>query len=140
MFSIHCFNALQKDQKCIDLEVSYYMVCETKIESNEIQIEPNDLSSRKKRLAGDECTQFDRTIVNQNLPYRMNQQISTDPSVTPNLFHSFGMERQYNKRCWYVQHYRRRCGHLKYHRSITPDECKEKCLREKIFLSSYLRK
>ena len=112
------------------------MICETKIESSETQMELNDFKSRKKRFARDKCSQFDRKIENQGLPYRMNQQISTDPSVTPDLLHSFGMERQYNKTCWYVELYRRRCGHLKYYRteSITADECKEKCLRKRNFM------
>jgi len=133
MLSIHCFNALQKNNKCIDLEVSYYMICETKIESNDIQMESNNLYLRKKRLARNECSQFDREIVNTDLPYRLNQQISTDPSVTPDLLQSFGLHRQYNKTCWYTQLYRRRCGHLKYYqsRSLTAEECKEKCLRTK---------
>ena len=131
LFSIHCFNAIQKDKKCIDLEVSYYMVCKTAVESSSKRMSKH-LDTRQTRQSADKCSQFQRKIMHPDLPYRMNQPISTDPGVTPELLHSFGMKRLYNKTCWYVPIYSRRCGHLSYYYSITATECKDHCLKNRL--------
>ena len=114
------------------------MTCETEIKSSSDQIESNSIKSRKKRMSENKCSQFERKIMNPNLPYRMNQKISTDPIVTPDLLQDFGMKRLYNKTCSFVQIYKRRCGDFRRYREISPDECMKKCLENrKCYTSQY---
>lgn len=98
------------------------MKCETEVVKNEI--EP---ISRKRRNYEMICPE---SASNENLPYRINEEIIAEPEVTPELIESFGMSRLYNKTCSYVQLYRRRCGHFKYYRSMsmTAEKCRNKCL------------
>ena len=122
ILSVHCFNALQEDQKCIDLEVSYYMRCETKVR-------PSKLHTQNKRQNNQlSCPKLESTHI--TLPYRMNANISSEPIVNDEILDDFGMIRLYNKTCSYSTFYRRRCGHMKYYRttSMTADECLKKCL------------
>lgn len=120
---------MQKDKKCIDLEVSYYMKCETEIVKNEI-----DESSRKRRNSEEECLESVRA---ESLPYRFNEEIMVEPAVTPKLLSNFGMSRSYNKTCFFIDEelYRRKCGHLNpYYRSMsmTADKCRNKCLENRL--------
>ena len=121
---MHCFNAFQENEKCIDLEVSYYMRCETKIESRESKIR------HRRQNNYNSCSKL--TSAPSVLPYRMNEDISSEPNVSPELLDSFGMTRLYNKTCSYSSFYRRRCGDMKIYRekSMTADKCLMKCLED----------
>ena len=130
--SVHCFNAFQNNGKCIDLEVSYYMRCKTKIERSKLK------SRNKREIDEPSCAKF--KIASSNIPYRLNEDISSEPNINPDLLNAFGMTRLYNKTCSYSTFYRRLCGHLKQYNSdsITADECLTKCLEnEKCHRAQY---